>query len=132
MTSMYIDFSVISQNKNISLSDFFSEGEIRVIEKGEYFGNRNKKSKYFEWQLYTKKIFCTDTNEILEILYHQCKEHLKEIIDRIHSVEGQVYVYIVIDRGIDDKGEFSISIEPQMLQFLNTLNAFFSIDGIYQ
>lgn len=132
MTKMYIDFSVESKIKSIPLDDFFTFGKINKIDKGCILGKRHKIADYYEWQLYTEQIDCIDTNDLLVEFYNLCKKNIDKIVDVIKSVEGKSYICVVIDRGENDNGDFSVSIAPEMIDFLYKINASFCIDGIYQ
>lgn len=132
MTKMYIDFSVVSQTKSIFLDPFFSTGKINKIDKGCVWGKRQLIADFYEWQLYTEKIDCIDVNNILLEFYNSCKKNIDKIVNVINSVEGKVDVCVVIDRGENDDGDFSISLDTEVIDFLHKIHACFCIDGIYQ
>ena len=131
MTTMYIDFSLESKERGINLDEYFV-GKITKIEKGMPFGKKGTVADTYEWQLITNKMFCIDTNDILNDFYIQFSKNRQEIIKEIKSTNAKVYLYIVINVNKEKHDEFSITLAPEMIAFLNELNAEFAIDGIYQ
>ena len=96
------------------------------------FGKKGTVADTYEWQLITNKMFCIDTNDILNDFYIQFSKNRQEIIKEIKSTNAKVYLYIVINVNKEKHDEFSITLAPEMIAFLNELNAEFAIDGIYQ
>lgn len=130
MTLMYIDFCLESNIRQINLDNFFI-GDIRKVEKGEPIGKKTRISEKYEWRLITKESSYIDTNDILKDFYNQVSKNKKEILNEIKSSKATGYLYIVINRDLEND-EFSITIDSEMIKFLCELNVEFAIDGIYQ